>query len=42
MENARITLEFIIPLHASDSKTRGTALRFYHANGTLWRIVLLE
>jgi len=31
-----------ILLHVSDPKARGTVLRFYHANGILWRVVPLE
>ena len=31
-----------ILVHVSDPQAKGTALRFYHANGRLWRVVPLE
>jgi transposase len=31
-----------ILLHASDPQMKGSVLRFYHADGTLWRVVGLE
>jgi transposase len=31
-----------ILLHASDPQVKGSVLRFYHADGTLWRVVGLE
>ncbi len=31
-----------ILLHVSDPRARHTVLRFYHANGVLWRIVPVE
>jgi len=31
-----------ILLHASDPQARGSVLRFYHANGELWRVVPVE
>jgi transposase len=31
-----------ILLHVSDPHAKGTVVRFYHANGTLWRVIPLE
>ena len=31
-----------ILLHASEQQVKGSVLRFYHADGTLWRVVALE
>jgi transposase len=31
-----------ILLHAGDPQMKGSVLRFYHADGTLWRVVALE
>lgn len=31
-----------ILLHASEQQMKGSILRFYHADGTLWRVVALE
>ena len=31
-----------ILLHASDLQVKGSVLRFYHADGSLWRVVALE